>query len=320
MIIIVKTLSGKDINLDVEPTTMIINIKIKISESERYPLEQQRLFYRGRELKDNKTLENYNIINESIFNLFIQNTFTINVKTPTGNAFELYVNSNTTIIDLKIQIKYKKGYPTNEQTLLFLDKELQDDRTLKEYSIMDESILKLIVKEEFHTINIKTTIGNIITLKVDPKTTIKDLKTKLSENKDYCSDQQTLFYKDYELKKDYLTLENLYIISESNLYIANVDKDNKDNKYDENFYDINVKTLTGENIILSVNSKYKVKDIKNKIKDLEGFHPDQQQFIFEGKQLQDDSILCNVNVVKESVLHLILRLRQVNKFNTNENI
>jgi ubiquitin len=67
------------------------------------------------------------------------------VKTLKGTTLKLKIFRSATIEDLKENISYKEDLPSDQQRLIFSGKQLEDGRTLQDYSIVDGDTLDLVL-------------------------------------------------------------------------------------------------------------------------------------------------------------------------------
>jgi len=72
MQLFVKTLTGKTVTIDVEEGESIEDVKAKIAEKEGIPPEQQRLIFGGQQLQDGKTIDDYDVGDDSTLHLVLR--------------------------------------------------------------------------------------------------------------------------------------------------------------------------------------------------------------------------------------------------------
>lgn len=76
----------------------------------------------------------------------------------------------------------------------------------------------------------------------------------------------------------------------------------------ENEFFIFIKRLIGKsNDHVIGKPQYTVLDLKNQIKSNENVDTDNIKMIFKGREIHNDEKLCDLNIIKESVIHLVIK-------------
>ena len=367
-ILYVKTVEGKTITLEVDPSNSVKTIKTKIQECQGIPSDHQQLTFAGGLLENGRNLTDYNIQNNSTLRLYrqLQGNISISVKTLSGKTITLEVEPSNVIEELKAAILDKEGIPLDKQRLVFAGKPLQNEWTLSKCNIQKGSTLHLVQRI---SVVIKTLRGKTVTiLTVDTSDTIESIKCRLHNKIGLPAEEQCLLINGEELvnkqKLSYYNIENgstlqliippqqgsfwVFVTSGTETIAVQVkdsdtvevvktkfplhqqrllfnNRDLEDGQTLSNYgvqnedflvmqitggtHTIFVKTLFGKTISLMVETSYTIMTVKTMIQEKEGIPTDQQRLIYAEKELKDELTLRDYDVQVTAILNVVLRLR-----------
>ena len=222
IIIFVKTLTGKILALNVEPSDTIKNVKLKIQGKLSIPSSQQHLIFRRQELKDHQTLDEYKVTDKSSVHLRLQDELDrilINVEFPSGRKIFINVSPGDDFESVRKIIYDREGIPVDQQRLSFVGKEVVDDHLpLSEYDNQIELSLQLDVKQQKNELllHVKTRSGKTkIKIEAVSGDTIHDVKMKIMEEIGIPPNQQLLMFNSQEIEDERRSLESYDINSDS---------------------------------------------------------------------------------------------------------
>ena len=170
----------------------------------------------NKELENAKTLMDYNINKNTVLNLIVESKMGIYVFIYNyfKNSKILELEESDSILSVKKQIAGSLYMEADYLELSFDNKKLEDEKTLADYNIKNESNIYLGFKDEKiglgYKIFIKTLTGKTITLEVYPNYTIELLKQIINEKENIRADDQRLVFSGRQLS-DNLTLSQYNI-------------------------------------------------------------------------------------------------------------
>jgi ubiquitin C len=148
MQLLVKTLAGKTITVDVEEGDSVEQLKQKLFDKEGIPVDQQRLIFGGKQISDERSLADYGVTAGATMHLVLRlrGGMQILVKTLAGKTITVDAEEGDSIEQLKQKLNEKEGIPVDQQRLIFSGKQVEDQRTLADYGVTAGATMHLVLR------------------------------------------------------------------------------------------------------------------------------------------------------------------------------
>ena len=159
--IFVKTMIGTKLKIETEANCLVANLKQLIYKKEGLPPNNQILIFDGQILRDSQSIGFYGIDNNSTLFVILKILSKGNqlyAKIPGGKLVLLDIPLTENTLSVKSQIELKESLPVSTQGLYFLNKELDDRKTLTEYSVQKGDILEVNLKSSEKLIYLESDI------------------------------------------------------------------------------------------------------------------------------------------------------------------
>ena len=251
--------------------------------------------------------------------VYLENKASIPFKTEYGNEFSLTINQETNIGEIKNLIQEKIHISIDKLHLFSNNIELDSNNDnlvsfdekhnyflFGQYKPNDlDKILVKFIKDKNMDLKIinKTNNDEVIEVSINSMDSSKNLYDLVNKKIGYDITKDNAYI--LKIGDKYIQYNNQYLyvfypnfISEKNILTL------------ERLGDfIFVKNLLGYNFIIPCDSSESIMTLKYKVEEIAEIDVDSIRLIFQGKQLKDNRTLEDYNIVKGSIIHLVLRLR-----------
>ena len=184
----VKTVSGRVVILEGEPSDSIEKIKVKMFESEGVPVDQQAMYYENEVLENSKSLAQYSIQSEDAAQLLMKIIVRIHINMVDGHSFDLEAPQGVQMGDIQTKIKEKQGTLVSQQMLVYNGVQVKESDV-----VQHKSTLYLLLKERVMLyFNVLSPTGSAHILRLNRTDTANTIRADIERRENIPQSQQLL--------------------------------------------------------------------------------------------------------------------------------
>ncbi|GKZ01305.1 hypothetical protein MPSEU_001081500 [Mayamaea pseudoterrestris] len=286
--VLVNTLDGQQIEVMVNPTSSLGEIKKQLESKSGIPPANQSISMAGCELDDDaKSAEAYGIEAGSLL-VLEPKLMTIHVRTPDGATHSVDITPSDTSDDLKEKIAKQTGIQAPRQILQQDGKELPDGATVRRMKLKDGSTLDVDIFRVPVTVN--TFDGRQLQIMVDPTDVLGDIKKQLEPEAGIPAANQCISLAGCELDDDGKSAKGHGIEAGSLLVL------------EPKSMAINVELPDGKTHSINITPSDTSDDLKNKIAKQTGMSAPRQVLKRDGKALPEGATARKMGIKDGSTI------------------
>ena len=301
---------GRSHAFEVLPTDGLAYIKNKLREREGVPLDLMELYLGEQLLDDSVSLRENGVTAGSSLRMVIdqgKNT-QIFVGLPNRDSMSIWVNTDMTVEQLKELVAERGDIPAELQELYFARQPLDNERTLRSYTIENNHMLHVdVIQPPMLKLSVRFPDGSEQDLEETANQTIAAVKREIEAKYSIPQSQQQLFFQGIELDNP-SQLRQCGVSDGSVLDLSSSRPRASTAEGNGGEMHLFVKTLTGKTVTIVIRSSDTILDVKKAIMEKEGVALAFQCLICAGKQLDNNMSIQDCGIQHQSVLHLVLRI------------